>query len=389
MSDHSYSLLIVDDNELNRDVLSRRLSQASYRLTMAADGRQAVNLLTASPDAFDLVLLDIMMPEMNGYQVLEAMKSEPTLRHIPVIVISALEEMDSVIRCIELGAEDYLHKPFNPTLLRARVTAALERKALRDQERASLRRIEQEKKRADDVLNTVIPVGIGLSAERDFDQLLEVVLIKAMALCSADGGTLYLRTDANSLEFVIVRSTSLHINMGGTSGQKITFKPLYLYDPETGQPNHQNIATYTALSGGIVNIRDAYNARQFDFSGTRAFDATTGYRTTSVLAIPLKSPDDYVLGVLQLINALDPQTGQPVPFEDSVQEVIYSLALLAAAALTAYFRESQLRKEIEQLRIEINEARKVEQVAEITDTDYFQALKGKVEELRGRGKTQP
>jgi GAF domain-containing protein len=158
---------------------------------------------------------------------------------------------------------------------------------------------------------------------------------------------------------------------------------------ESGQPNHRNIATHVALSRESVNIADAYQATQdFDFSGTRAFDQQTGYRTTSVLAIPLKSPDGTVLGVLQLINALSPETGKPVPFEPGIQQMIDSLALLAAAALSASLREKQLRQEIEALRIEINEGRKQRQVEEITESEYFQSLKGKVQQLRDRGKTQ-
>ena len=137
------TLLVVDDNEDNRYTLTRRLKREGYtKLVTAENGRQALDLLKAQH--FDLVLLDIMMPEMDGYQVLEQVKADAALREIPVIMISALEEVESVIRCVELGAEDYLSKPFNPTLLRARVGASLEKKRLRDEVRASLARLEQE-----------------------------------------------------------------------------------------------------------------------------------------------------------------------------------------------------------------------------------------------------
>jgi adenylate cyclase len=129
------ALLVVDDNEDNRYTLTRRLDREGYtNVATAANGREALELLQAQP--IDLVLLDIMMPDMNGYEVLEQLKADPQLRHIPVIMISAIDEIESVIRCIELGAEDYLSKPFNPTLLRARVGASLERKKLNDQVRA-------------------------------------------------------------------------------------------------------------------------------------------------------------------------------------------------------------------------------------------------------------
>jgi phosphoserine phosphatase RsbU/P len=151
------ALLVVDDNEDNRYTLTRRLTREGYKnLTTATSGREALDLLQSKP--FDLILLDIMMPDMNGYEVLERMKVGAELRNIPVIMISALGEIDSVIRCIELGAEDYLPKPFNPTLLRARVGASLEKKRLRDEVRASLTRLEQEMDAARELQLGMLPL---------------------------------------------------------------------------------------------------------------------------------------------------------------------------------------------------------------------------------------
>src|SRR5881275_1024105 len=126
------SLLIVDDNSMNRIMLSRYTTRLGYRSTLVENGRQALEKL--QNESFDLVLLDVQMPEMDGYQVLEQMKAHSRLREIPVIMISAVDELESTVKCIELGAQDYLPKPFNPVLLRARLTACLERKRLRDQE---------------------------------------------------------------------------------------------------------------------------------------------------------------------------------------------------------------------------------------------------------------
>ena len=132
MTPSDATLLVVDDNEDNRYALTRRLAREGYaNIATAVDGEQALELVRSKP--FDLVLLDIMMPKVNGYEVLAQMKADENLRHIPVIMISAVDELDSVVRCIEEGAEDYLSKPFNPTLLRARVGASLERKRLHDQ----------------------------------------------------------------------------------------------------------------------------------------------------------------------------------------------------------------------------------------------------------------
>jgi CheY-like chemotaxis protein len=124
----SGSILVVDDNGINRDLLSRYLERQGHAVQVAHNGRQALEMITTG--AFDLVLLDITMPGLSGYQVLQHLKHSETLRDLPVIMISALDEMDSVIRCIELGAEDYLPKPFNPVLLRNRVGDFLEKKRL-------------------------------------------------------------------------------------------------------------------------------------------------------------------------------------------------------------------------------------------------------------------
>ncbi|HLK14239.1 MAG TPA: response regulator [Fimbriimonadaceae bacterium] len=126
------SCLVVDDNEANRELLVRRLEGDGYAASVAQDGVQALEMLRAG--TFDLVLLDIMMPEVDGYEVLHVIKTDPLLQHIPVVMISALTELESVARCIEMGAEDYLPKPFNPTLLKARVTASLEKKRAHDRE---------------------------------------------------------------------------------------------------------------------------------------------------------------------------------------------------------------------------------------------------------------
>ena len=131
MSDGAGHVLVVDDNRLNRLKLARGLENQGYAVNTAENGREALEMLRST--SFELLLLDIMMPEVDGFQVLQEMKSDPELRDIPVIVISALEEMDSVVKCIEMGAEDHMPKPFDPTLLNARIGASLEKKRLRDE----------------------------------------------------------------------------------------------------------------------------------------------------------------------------------------------------------------------------------------------------------------
>lgn len=137
MSEQETLILIVDDNEMNRDMLSRRLQRHNYETMLAENGLRAIEMM--QEHNFDLVMLDIMMPKMNGYEVLEHVKNDPQLRHIPIIMISAVDDLDSVVKCIELGAEDYLFKPFNPVLLKARVSASLDKKRMMDNSGSALR----------------------------------------------------------------------------------------------------------------------------------------------------------------------------------------------------------------------------------------------------------
>ena len=237
-----------------------------------------------------------------------------------------------------------------------------------------------EKKRADSLLEIVIPIGIELSTEENFSRLLEKMLLEAKAFCKADAGTLYLMKE-NQLEFAVVRNDTLDISIGGTSGNEVTFPALNLHD-ENGAPNHRNIATYAALTGKTVNISDSYENQDFDFSGTREFDKHTGYESVSFLTIPLKNNEGKVLGVLQLLNALDSRKKILIPFDKNLQQLMESFSSLACAALEGYIQEQKLRKEIQQLRIEIDAVKRKEQVDEITESDYFKELQRKAKGLR-------
>jgi phosphoserine phosphatase RsbU/P len=158
-------LLVVDDNEDNRYTLIMRLEIEGYsNIAIAEDGEQALALLGSQE--FDLVLLDVMMPKVDGYQVLQQLKADGRLVNIPVIMISALNEIDSVVRCVELGAVDYLSKPFNPVLLKARVGASLEKKRLRDEVRAHLARMEEELEAARQLQMSMVPTTFPQSTAR-------------------------------------------------------------------------------------------------------------------------------------------------------------------------------------------------------------------------------
>ena len=176
---------------------------------------------------------------------------------------------------------------------------------------------------------------IALSGEPNTGRLLERILTEAQAITHADGGSLDLLRDddgAPRLEFAMVRNDSLHINQGGSTGVDITLAPIPL-TMEDGGENHHHVAAHAALSGRVINIPDAYESSEFDFSGTKAFDQSHGYRSTSFLTIPLMNHLNEVIGVLQLVNARHPQSRQVMPFSEYVEPLARALASYAAIAL--------------------------------------------------------
>ena len=178
----------------------------------------------------------------------------------------------------------------------------------------------------------LLSVGIALSAERDRDRLLEMIVEHAMSITGADAGCLFLVGQDDTLSAAIVRARSTDVAYGGTTGKEAPFPPIPLYQPDSGAPNHASVESYVALTGTCINVADAYSADGFDFSGTRACDARTGYRSISFLSVPLKTREETVIGVLQLINAGD-AGGHVVPFDPALQPVVEALASQASVAL--------------------------------------------------------
>ena len=176
-------------------------------------------------------------------------------------------------------------------------------------------------------------IGIALSQEKDITRLLERILVAAKDITHADGGTLYRMTEENTLKFEIMRNDTLGIAMGGTTGVEIPFYPINLFDRE-GKPVHSMVVAYAVHHDRSVNIADAYAEEGFDFTGTQNFDKKTGYRSRSFLTMPMKNHEGQVIGVLQLINAKDPRSGEVVAFSDTDQHLAESLASQAAIALT-------------------------------------------------------
>lgn len=179
----------------------------------------------------------------------------------------------------------------------------------------------------------MIDIGIALSSERDHNRLMETILHEARTICHADAGTLYLR-EGEQLKFEIMLNNTLpELNAGGTSGKQITLPPIDLYDEASGEENHKNVASHVALTGESINIPDAYETEKFDFSGTKRFDTANKYRSTSFLTVPMSNHDGDIIGVLQLLNAEDPESGEVVRFDTDIQPLVEALTSQAAVAL--------------------------------------------------------
>jgi len=252
--------------------------------------------------------------------------------------------------------------------------------------RQTLTQVRKEKKRADDLLEVVIPIGVELTTEKDFNRLLEKMLMEAKTFCHADTGILYMSREKGSLEFVIVRSDSRDLALGGTTGKEVKFAPLPL-KTSAGEANLHNVVTRAALNNTSLNISGANQVREYDLWGdSEQNQVWCDYPVTSLLTIPLETSAGQVLGVLQLINSQDPETSQVTSFDENLQQMMESFSSLAVAALEAYTREQSLKQEIMQLRIEIDEVKQKQQVKEIVDSDFFQDLTQRAKDMRQRHK---
>lgn len=184
-----------------------------------------------------------------------------------------------------------------------------------------------------ELMQQLLKISSALSSEKDINQLLENILQAAMQITNADAGTLYRVTDDQSLKFEIVHTRSKGVHLGGKSGSPISIPRISLKNPD-GQPALNKVVCYAVHKNETVNIPDAYNVEGFDFAGTHQFDAANNYRSVSFLTVPMKNHESEIIGVLQLINATDPETGEVIPFSIDGQEIVEALSSQAAVALT-------------------------------------------------------
>ena len=345
------SLLIVDDDRRNCLLLAARLQSAGHVTAMAENGRQGLEMLRAQP--FDLVLLDLLMPEMNGYQVLAHLQADDTLRHMPVLVLSAADDMDSIVRCIEMGAVDYLPKPFNPVLLHARVGACLEKKHLHDQQVTYLQQLQTfnvaleqrvseamaQLTRAGEVqaqqlreMEATLAISLALTSLMGVDELLTLIMDKSKEVMRAEASSLLMLDQAAGLlRFHVAR---------GTAGAALRSATMAL---------GHGIAGWVAQTGEPLLIPDAYQDLRFDPS----YDKRSGFRTRSILTVPLQVKDE-VMGVVQVINKIG-----EVAFGQHDLNLFLSFASQASVALDNARLYARTKAMAEDLRQALEQERRL------------------------------
>ena len=315
------TILVVDDTELNIETLMELLED-KYDILASLSGADALELV--QEEDIDLILLDIMMPDMDGYEVCQKLKENPKTKDIPVIFITAKTDDDSIQKAYDVGGTDYIAKPFRAREILSRISNHIK---LSTQSKVLSKLVDSKAKLVDDLLD----IGVSLTSEKSFGTLMEKIMLGAKQFTNADAGTLYLVSeDKKYLDFWVVHTDTLNIQMGGT-GEKLTWPPLPLFD-ENGEQNKHMVAVMCALKQQLYNFEDVYTVDGFNFDGTKVFDSSTGYRTQSMLVVPIVDKSNKTIGVLQLINKKDPQN-EIIPFDTKDEKIITTMGSLSAVSI--------------------------------------------------------
>ncbi len=353
MNNSKATVLIVDDEKTYIDLLAGILSD-NYSIIIAKSGEQALKRLQ-SENLPDLILLDIMMPGMDGYEVCRRLKHDQKTRHIPILFITALSEIDEEAKGIALGAIDFITKPINPSIVRARVKTQIDLKLHRDNLEAIINKRTSELKASEEGYRSFAQIGRALSIEKNNDKLLEMILDEARNLSKADAGTLYLVDDNKQfLNFKILCNDTKKIHLGRANKEIMELPKIPLFID--GQPNYAHVSSYSALTGKIFNIEDVSAAKEFDFAGFREYDEKIGYRTKSMLVIPMQNYEGEIIGVLQLINSQDEDNHRVIPFTAVHEDLTASLASQAAVSIENARLYENLEQKVEERTLELNRA---------------------------------
>lgn len=317
------SVLVVDDDPFMTQVLYETLVANGYLVDTAGNGSIALEKYASNP-GLDLIILAIDMPVMGGIETVKRLRGNGS--NIPIIVLMTNSQINRALEAISLGANDYLLNDKNTQdMIVLLVERVLEKKRLQDQNNQLLSDVNRLLGNLESIVSKLTEIGAALSSEKDFQKLLEKIVSHARAITQADAGTLYL-TENGLLNFAIIQNGSLKIQMGGRSDKKIPFAPFNIIET--------NAAGFASLTGLPVNIPDIYNSDVFDFSVQKRFDLIMGYRSKSMVVLPMKNHENEVVGVLELMNAKDIGTGEVIPFSKESERLGEAIASQAAVAVT-------------------------------------------------------
>ncbi|MDM8544318.1 response regulator [Desulfococcaceae bacterium HSG9] len=316
--------LVVNDRSGTRHMVSDCLRREGVTAVEATDGIQAYEIISKRIADIDIVITGLVMPGMNGDLLCNKIRNELNLKNLPVIFLPVSDDKAELFELFKNGATDYLLQPFVIEEFLARLVVHLERARLNRRLQNTLEQVEDFNKSLESTIKRLTHIGASMTSERNLNKLLEMVVFEARDAANADGGTLYILKD-NLLHFKIVQNKSLESYMGGETGEPVTFKPVELKET--------NVSAFSAMRKRMVNIPDVYENSKFDFSGPKKFDAAFGYKTKSMLVLPMIDRYDEVVGVLQLINSMDPETGRICNFPHNTIEIAYSLSCQAAVCI--------------------------------------------------------
>ncbi len=313
------TILVVDDSQENLTMIESLLKD-NYTVALADSGEKALEQ-AVMVHPLDLILLDILMPEMDGYEVCRRLKADPVTAGIPIIFVTCKRDIEDEMHGFSLGAVDYISKPISPPILLARVQTHIRLKHFSDELDKKVQQRTSELMMVQDKLEKLVEVGIDLGRERDRMELLRKILFGGKTLLHCDAATLYILTDHQTLHFAL-----------RTNSRDLTFPEIPLFDEE-GKPVERYLATWCVHHNRPILVDDVYHESRFDVSGAQMMDAATGYRTISMLTVPLSPREGEVIGVLQFLNALDPVTGEVTSFPNELIRFVTAMAAQAAVAL--------------------------------------------------------
>lgn len=314
-------ILACDNADLDTAFLLSMLEADGYsNVTCINDARQVMPWLQR--EAFDLLVLDIDMPFIDGVELTRLIREQFSEASLPILVITASDDKEARNLALFHGANDYLNKPVDSVETSLRVRNLLTIRDIYKRQQDTELELEHKVKTRTAKLDMLIKNGIMMASEHDRTKLLNQILLESQKLLHCDGATLYLVTDDKTLRFA-----------QRTRDDQLPMAEIPLFQADTGQPDERFVSTYVALHNTPVLIDNVALETRFDLSGTRRFDEQTGYKTVSLLTVPLASITGDVVGVLQFMNALDPNTGQVIPFAREILHLVQALAAQAVVAL--------------------------------------------------------